>query len=123
MDNKVLSNNLLEEMRCYIAEKPSQQVQEQQSETSGYTTGQACIGVSDGSVRSDRGAFGWCLSQSDGRSLVTGMGPAQGMAPSSYRAEGYGMLAILRFIVRLCEFCGGDPLTSTLYCDNLALVT
>lgn len=30
-------------------------------------TGQACIGVSDGSVLGERGAFGWCLSQSDGK--------------------------------------------------------
>jgi hypothetical protein len=32
------------------------------------------------------------------------------------------MLAILRFLVRLCEFCGSPPLGSSLYCDNLALV-
>ncbi len=86
------------------------------------STAQVCIGVSDGSVRGDRGAFGWCISKSDGQRLTTGMGPAQGMAPSSYRAEGYGMLAILRFLVRLCEFCGSPPLGTEMFCDNLALV-
>ena len=86
------------------------------------STGQACIGVSDGSVRGDMGAFGWCISHSDGTRLATGMGPAQGSAPSSYQAEGYGMLAILRFLVRLCEFCGSKPLGTAMFCDNQALV-
>jgi hypothetical protein len=86
------------------------------------STGQACLGVSDGSVQGDMGAFGWCISQSDGQRLATGMGPAQGMAPSSYHVEGYGMLVILRFIVRLCELCGSNPLGSTLYCNKLVLV-
>ena len=85
-------------------------------------TGQVCIGVSDGSVRGKMGAFGWCLSKSDGQRLATGMGPAQGLAPSSYRAEGYRMLALLRFLVRLCEFCSSDPLGTAMFCDNLALV-
>ncbi len=86
------------------------------------STGQACIGVSDGSVRGDMGAFGWCISKSNGERLATGMGSAQGMAPSSYRAEGYGMLAILQFLVRLCEFCGSTPLGTDMFCDNRALV-
>ena len=86
------------------------------------STGQACIGVSDGSVRGDMGAFGWCISNVHGERLATGMGPAQGMAPSSYRAEGYGMLAILRFLVRLCEFSGSPPLCTAMFCDHLALV-
>jgi hypothetical protein len=68
------------------------------------------------------GAFGWCLSQADGRQLATGMGPAQSMAPSSYQAKGYGMLVILWFLVQICEFCGSAPLGSTMYCDNQALV-
>jgi hypothetical protein len=86
------------------------------------STGQACIGVSNGSVRGDMGAFGWCISKSNGQLLATGMGLAQGMAPSSYRAEGYGMLAMLRFLVRLCEFCGSNPLGTAMFCDNQALV-
>jgi hypothetical protein len=80
------------------------------------------MGVSDGSVLHDQGAYGWCLSSNDGTRLATGMGPAQGMKPSSYRAEGYGMLSLLRFIIRLFEFCGSAPRCSHLYSDNLALV-
>jgi hypothetical protein len=29
-------------------------------------TGQTCIGVSDGSVHGSKGAFGWCLSHTNG---------------------------------------------------------
>jgi hypothetical protein len=66
-------------------------------------TDQASIGVSDGSVLGEGGAFGWCLSQRDGPRLATGMGSAQGLKPSSYHAEGYGMLSILCFLIWLCE--------------------
>ena len=34
------------------------------------------------------------------------MGPARGPRPSSYRAEGYGLLSILRFLIRISEFTG-----------------
>ena len=86
-------------------------------------TGQACIGVSDGSVHGEKGAFGWCISHTNGNRLATGMGPAQGWKPSSYRAEGYGLLSILRFLVRLFEFCSSEPRCSKVYCDNLGLIT
>ncbi len=86
------------------------------------TTCQISMGVSDGSVIKDQGAYGWCLSSQDGTRLATGMGPAQGMKPSSYRAEGYGMLSILRFIIRLFEFCGTEPRCSKIYSDNMALI-
>ncbi len=85
-------------------------------------TGTACIGVSDGSVIIDEGAFGWCISSTDGTRLATGMGPAQGMKPSSYRAEGYGMLSILRFLYHIFHFCDTDPRCSAIYSDNMALI-
>ncbi len=50
------------------------------------------------------------------------MGPAQGMKPSSYGAEGYGMVSILRFLVRISEFCGSKPRWMNVYSDNLALI-
>ena len=85
-------------------------------------THQTCLGVSDGSVITKQGAYGWCLSTSDGIRLATGMGPAQGMSPSSYRAEGYGMLSILRFLTHISIFCGTPPRCSAVYSDNIALV-
>lgn len=60
--------------------------------------GQACIGVSNGSVLSGKGAFRWCISQKNGHQLATGMGPTQGLTPSSYQAEGDGMLVILHIL-------------------------
>ena len=63
--------------------------------------------ASDGSVRlSTQGAFGWALNTGDGFQVATGMGPARGPRPSSYRAEAYGLLSILRFFIRLAEFTG-----------------
>jgi hypothetical protein len=51
------------------------------------------------------------------------MGPAQGMQPSSYRVEGYGMLSLLRFIFRLLSFCGSEPRCAAIHSDNSALIT
>jgi hypothetical protein len=44
------------------------------------------------------------------------------MLPSSYHAEGYGMLSILRFLFHVCQFCGTEPRCSQIYSDNLALI-
>jgi hypothetical protein len=63
--------------------------------------------VSDGSEWSQtQGAFGWSMSDPTGARWATGMGPAHGSAPSSYRSESYGMLSILCFLRRLAEFTG-----------------
>jgi hypothetical protein len=67
----------------------------------GLVTYNTSMGVSDGSMAKKSGAYGWCLSSTDGTRLATGMGPAQGMKPSLYHAEGYGMLSLLRFIIQL----------------------
>ncbi|KAI2512751.1 hypothetical protein MHU86_1539 [Fragilaria crotonensis] len=51
--------------------------------------------VSDGSVRyNTQGSFGWALSASDGTRVATGMGPARGPRPTSFRAEGYALLSL-----------------------------
>jgi len=86
--------------------------------------------ASDGSVRYDTdGAFGWVLSLPNSERLATCSGPAMGANISSYRAEGYGMLSILRFIHRLFQYTSSkfSELTSAdiggiLACDNLSLV-
>ena len=64
--------------------------------------------ASDGSVRyTTLGAFGWVLSTDQGLQAATGMGPTRaGPRPSSYRAEGYGFLSILRFLIQVAEFTG-----------------
>lgn len=61
--------------------------------------------VSDGSVRYlTQGAFGWSLCSSGGERVASGMGPARGPRPTSYRAEAVGLLSILRLLVRLAEY-------------------
>jgi hypothetical protein len=80
--------------------------------------------ASDGSVRfSTQGSFGWALSTDQGIQAATGMGPARGPRPPSYRAEGYGLLSILRFFIRLAEFTGRvDPWTGILVTDSQSVL-
>ena len=61
--------------------------------------------ASDGSVRHHRqGAFGWTIRNENGQRVAAGMGPASGSKPTSYRAEAYGMLSLLRFLIRIKEY-------------------
>ena len=62
--------------------------------------------VSDGSVRMEtQGAFGWSMRNEFNNTVASGMGPARGGGGmTSYRAEAYGMLATLRFLIRMAEF-------------------
>ena len=61
--------------------------------------------VSDGSVwEGNQGAFGWTVSTHGGERFSQGMGPARGATVDSYRAEAYGMLAILCWLSRLAIF-------------------
>lgn len=62
--------------------------------------------VSDGSdCHKTQGAFGWSMQNEFGATVATGMGPVRGGGRvTSYRAEAYGMLSILRFLIRMAEF-------------------
>ena len=58
--------------------------------------------VSDGSVRHEKlGAFGWSMRNERGNTVVTGgMGPVHGGGRvTSYQAEAYSMLSLLRFLI------------------------
>ncbi|KAI2494417.1 hypothetical protein MHU86_20100 [Fragilaria crotonensis] len=46
------------------------------------------------------------LSSLDKERLAFGMGPARGRRPHSYRAEAYGLLSFLQFLIRIREFSG-----------------
>jgi hypothetical protein len=64
----------------------------------------------DGSVQHEHhGAFGWIISTREGERLARANGPVRGYRPTSYRAEGYGILSILRFVKRLLLYCNEDP--------------
>ena len=61
--------------------------------------------VCDGSVRTNKhSSFGWVIRDEAGNPAATGMGPAPGCKPTSYRAEAYGMLSIMRFLIRIADF-------------------
>ena len=80
--------------------------------------------VSDGSVRKNsHGSFGWVLCTSDGARVVTCMGPARGPRPTSFRAEGYGLLSFLLFLRRVAEFTSmHDPWIGTIATDSKSLL-
>ena len=83
--------------------------------------------ASDGSVRyHTNGSFGWIIATTEGERLVQAYGPARGYRPTSYRAEGYGLLSVLRFITRIQEYCQISAETTlgqwTVTSDNSSLV-
>ena len=83
------------------------------------------LAAGDGSVRhKTQGAFGFILSTAAGERLVTAYGLVRGYKPTSYRAEAYGMLAILRFIKHIQVYCNvSKPEWKwTLSSDNQSLV-
>jgi hypothetical protein len=80
---------------------------------------------SDGSAPKGIGSFGWIAStRDDGCRMVTCHGPAPGAQVSSYRAEGYGLLSVTRFLLRLAEQhkTPHELWELTVYCDNESMV-
>ena len=78
---------------------------------------------SDGSAPLFRGSFGGTCATDDGTILFTLSGPAPGFRTSSFRAESYGLLAVLRFIVQVCNFHSlALPSTLRMYTDSKSLV-
>jgi hypothetical protein len=80
--------------------------------------------VSNGSVRyNSQGSFGWVLCTSDGEQVVPCMGPALGQQPTSFRAEGYGLLSFLLFLRRVSEFTFMlNPWIGTIATDSESLL-
>ena len=78
--------------------------------------------ASNGSVHKNQSAaFGWVLSV-NGHRLVYCSGPVYGYKPTSYRAEGYGLLSFLRFLLKAIEFTGSTVQGGLSGCDNISLV-
>jgi hypothetical protein len=81
------------------------------------------IGVSDGSVMRFS-TFGWvcCLATGE-EEIVACAGPVFGAKPSSFRAEAYGMLSLVRFLYRLFKYYNRMEELQTLFgCDNKGLL-
>jgi hypothetical protein len=75
----------------------------------------------DGSVQGKKASFAWVVATAEGTRLATCSGPAYGCRPTSYRAEGYGILSIMRFLNLLTNRYG-DIGPSQIVCDNEAMV-
>jgi hypothetical protein len=81
--------------------------------------------VSDGGMVNGYGSYGWIIANDD--KLTRGRGEAEGAEElmQSFRAEGYGMLAALRYILHAFTYTDNWSATNKpihMYCDNLALV-
>jgi hypothetical protein len=71
-------------------------------------TKEKCIIATDGSAPHGRGSYAWVISDPTGKRLVKCSGPVFGKDISSFRAEGYGMLSVLRFLLRMAEMYGAS---------------
>jgi len=75
-----------------------------------------------------KGSFAWVISTSEGEILAQCHGPVFGAKLSSYRAEAYGILSVLRFLLRLKQLrrsANGEAnelLSHTLVCDNRSII-
>jgi len=78
--------------------------------------------ASNGGATSPKASFGWVLSTNQGRRLPHLSGPAYGAHSNSYRAEGYGILSVMRFIFWVQSFVTGTLSESRLHCDNKSMV-
>jgi hypothetical protein len=80
--------------------------------------------ASDGGAANQRGSFGALLATCFGSILIKCGGRALGADPRSFRAEGYGILAILWLALHLRHFyiTGNPSLRFQLYCDSKSLL-
>jgi hypothetical protein len=77
----------------------------------------------DGGAHALQGSFGYPLATQDAILLDCG-GRAYGADPRSFRAEGYGMLTILRLVhpIRYFYVTGNSDIKFRLYCDSDSLI-
>jgi hypothetical protein len=75
-----------------------------------------------GAIPGGNGSFGFVIANQD-TILLEGRGPASGTDPRSYRAEGYGMLALICTIKALKQayHCSDTSTPAKIFCDNKAL--
>jgi hypothetical protein len=90
-----------------------------------YLTQGPVVIATDGSANKDTGqaSFGWVISTLTGTRIVKCSGPSYSYKATSYRAEGYGLLSVMRFLYRVMSFYSIAQLPqSTLHCDNESMV-
>jgi len=87
-----------------------------------------CYLATDGSAPDGKGSFAWVISDGEGEILAQCHGPVFGAKISSYRAEAYGILSILRYLLQLSRIRRSTTtetntiLSHPLVCDNKAVV-
>jgi hypothetical protein len=86
-------------------------------------TAQLLLLALDGGAHSLQGSFG-CLLATQETILLDCGGRVYGLDPRSFRAEGYGMLTILRLVhhIRYFYVTGNSALKFRLYCDSDSLI-
>ena len=81
------------------------------------------VACSDGSAPQFTGTFGCICSTDDGSRIFGLNGPAPGYRSNSFRAESYGFLALLRVLIRLCEYHAYNlPPSLIIYTDSESLL-
>ena len=81
--------------------------------------------VSDGGMVNGYGSYGWIIANDDEITKARGEAEGAQYLMQSFRAEGYGMLAALRYLFHAFTFTNNWPTnnkTIHMYCDNLALI-
>jgi hypothetical protein len=82
------------------------------------------VNVSNGSTFDVSMSFVWSMALSNGTKLVTCLGSAYEATQSSFHAEGYGMLALVRYFHHLFEYSASNPTWKIkLICDNEGIIT
>ena len=77
---------------------------------------------SDGAQVGNKASFGWVVSNQDGLRMAQCSGPCYGADPTSYRAEGYGLLSICRFLQGMRHQFGTNIQQCHVWCDNKTMV-
>ena len=88
------------------------------------TEGKVTIVSDGGAIQPTHGSFGWVV-EADGQILWEGKGRALGHPMTSFRAEGYGHLAVSCFVHRYAEYVGANIHGScdiTYYTDSKSLL-
>jgi hypothetical protein len=77
---------------------------------------------SDGSQIGPKASFSWVMSNNAGRRLARCAGPCFGLRLNSYRAEGYGLLSVCRFLLNLKQRFNINMQQASVFCDNKSMV-
>ena len=88
------------------------------------TLHRGAVAACDGGANIQKGSFGFCISGMDGTVAIRGRGSTDGETPSSFRAEAFGLAAVLSCWSGLRHHANGalDNTELQICCDNNSLV-